>query len=139
MYHLWFDPGDMTGWAEFENDKVLRMGELAYGPQLFDWLINYSLPAYLGIENYRLNPRGARYGHTPTGSTVTAVRAIGAIELAGRIHGVRNIVFQEKDIKPVGYGMAGLTYVKGKKGTHMQDAIAHGTYWWMQKGRHLGR
>ncbi len=48
------------------------------------------------------------------------------------------MILQGADTKPVGYGMAGLKYVKGKGGMHMNDAIAHGSYWWHTKGMKRG-
>lgn len=139
MRHVWFDPGETTGWAQFLDDKPVAMGELRYPNDLlfFKNLIDgYDV---CGYENYRIQPKNSSaQGHTPFWSTPVALKVIGAIELASMETNIdRAIVSQWSDIKPSGYGFAGMKYVKGKKGMHKQDAIAHGSYWWMMTGRHL--
>jgi hypothetical protein len=138
MKHLWFDPGLTTGWAMFEDDKPYAMGTLMYGPDLFNWLRD-TLLAYhnfdlIGYENYRIRPKGMKQGYTPVGDEVWSVRVIGAIEFAASVRNPdQQMCSQEPDIKPAGYGYAGLgKYDPNKKGMHMQDAIAHGAFYYME-------
>lgn len=139
MRHLWFDPGVTTGWALFEDDKPLYMGELEYYQPLFRWLLTGGVLSpevdIVGFENYRIRPPGMRQGYTPTGDEAWTIRVIGAIEFASFVaRGAEgHMAQQEPTIKPSGYGYAGLgKYDPNKKGMHMQDAIAHGAYYYME-------
>lgn len=140
MIHIWFDPGDTTGWALFEDGLPIEMGELHYPSELFGTLVGLISRAELcGFENYRIQPKNSSArGYTPFWSEALPIRVIGAIEFASfQSDPNRRMVSQNSDIKPSGYGYAGMKYVKGKKGMHKEDAIAHGTFWWFMKGRHL--
>lgn len=87
------------------------------------------------VENYRVRPVPMTRGHANTWSECREAQQIGACHYHCTLHAME-FIKQDPSIKPVGYGFAGLKYVAGKRGTHMQDAVAHGTYWWMEKGRH---
>ncbi len=148
LRHLWFDPGASsgTGWALFDDDTPIQMGEVIY-PQHFFLLwgeLESSLlavhPKVIGYEEYRIMPKGMKSGYTPVGSHVIPIQVIGVIEFNAWQYGVRT-VSQDRQVKAAGYGYAGLEYNPKKKGkgTHMLDAVAHGAWWWMEKGRHLDR
>ena len=135
MRHVWFDPGKTTGWAFYIDDKPERMGEFDYPSTIFirlPLILQEHQPELVGIENYRLRPKGMKQGYTPVGDEAWAIRVIGIIEMAAQ--GIAEwIVYQEPDIKPAGYGYANLgKYNPNKKGMHMQDALAHGAFYWME-------
>lgn len=139
MRHIWFDPGNTTGWAEFVDDQPVRMGTLEYPSELLSFLnILTDQRGYwdlIGYENYRLRPEGHDQGWTPTWSEVIPIRVIGMIEFAGYLSGGPKQILRSQDpsVKPAGYGYAGLgKYNPDKSGMHMQDAIAHGAFYWME-------
>lgn len=137
LHHIWFDPGKTTGYAIFEDNVPKQMGELLYPAELYDFLGNMSCNPSLdiiGYENYRLRPIGHDDGWTPIWDEVIPIRVIGAIELAGFIANPNQIFrSQEPSCKPAGYGYANLgKYDPDKKGMHMQDAIAHGAFFFME-------
>ena len=130
------DPGGVTGWAEFINDKPVAIGELPKS-EVMPWLLGifngewYAPPDAMIVENYRIRPVPLTRGHANTWNECWQARVIGMVQILCYDHDIE-FVTQEPHILEVGYGYAGLPYNKNKKGTgtHMQDAVAHGTYWW---------
>ncbi len=125
------DPGGTTGYAEFLDGKPVTMGELDK-KELPTWLWTKCEDLELKtviIENYRVRPTGMSKGHANTWSECWEAQVIGMCKMLCLIYS-KECVIQDPSIKPVGYGYAGLKYVAGKKGTHMLDAVAHGSYWW---------
>lgn len=57
-----------------------------------------------------------------------ASEAIGVIKMLCRKH-KKTVEMQGSQVKPMGFGWAGMRYVKGKKGTHFQDGLAHAVYY----------
>ena len=142
LRHGWLDPGAATGYAILENDVPVEIGEIPWGTSgeaVWRWLTVYAPDLeVLGCENYRIRPAPMTKGHANTWSESHESQIIGGARLAAFVY-VKEFVTQEPSIKPVGYGFAGLKYVAGKPGMHMQDAIAHGSYWWFQHGRKRGQ
>ncbi len=139
--HLWFDPGNTTGWALYEDDTPKLMGTLTYPDQFFQFwnaeFFDTTAIMLYGYEDYRLMPKGMKTGYTPAGSRVEAIQCIGVIKFMAHRRAAQTVC-QDRQAKPAGYGYAGLPpYDPNKKGMHMQDAIAHGAFWWMEKGRHI--
>lgn len=120
------DPGDTSGWVRLNTlDRSFRIGmwhgELEPGKE-----VNKQPPNIIVCENYLIRPphmtRGKQWTHNwNKGSTM---RIIGSLQTVAGLHDCQ-FELQEPSIKPVGYGWAGLNYVKGKQGTHIQDAAAH--------------
>jgi hypothetical protein len=77
-------------------------------------------------EDYTIDPATTGYSHQ--GDKGLAMRLLGALELTAALCDYK-FVLQQRDRKPAGYGFAGAKYVRGKKGQHIQDSIAHVTYY----------
>src|SRR5690606_24426510 len=56
-----------------------------------------------------------------------APEAIGKVKMLCEKY-KKQIEMQGADRKPMGFAWAGMRYVKGKKGTHQQDGLAHAVY-----------
>ncbi len=113
------------------------MGEIPWGDDgdvILDWIEEQPEVDVWIVENYRVRPTTMRQGHANTWSESHESQIIGAVRSHARRTSAE-FVTQEPSLKPVGYGMAGLKYVPHKKRAHIQDAVAHGVYWWMTKGR----
>lgn len=126
---LAIDPGDTTGWCRVTlPEGPFRIG-LWKGEKEPGREVNADPPDILVVENYLIRPpamtRGKQWDHSwNKGSTM---RIIGSLQTVADLHNLQ-FKLQEPSIKPVGYGWAGLDYVKGKTGTHIQDATAHLAY-----------
>lgn len=137
MRYSALDPGKKTGYADYEDETPVAMGEILCSPKdletFYSWLQARQNIDVLIVEGYRNRPTPMTKGHANTWSVNLESQIVGYCKGWCRANGVE-YVEQMPDIKPVGYGMAGLKYVPGKRGTHMQDALAHGAYWWRNKG-----
>lgn len=137
MIYAGIDPGKHTGWAIYEDNTPLTMGEIIVGvdrwDDLYDWIISHPSVKVIVCEGYRNRPVAMTQGHANTWSENLESQIIGFLRCYCRISRIE-LILQDPSIKPVGYGMAGLKYVKGKGGQHMQDALAHGAYWWRNHG-----
>lgn len=135
------DPGASTGYAIYLDDKPQEIGVLPWGTDgeaVMVWLLQHRDLDVLIVENYRILPEeweGKRRANTWSENHESQI--IGMVRLICREYGV-TLVIQEPSIKPSGYGYCGMKYVKGKKGMHKEDALAHGMYWYMEKGRKRG-
>lgn len=117
------DPGDTSGWIRFQNGR-LRLG-LWFGEKEPGREINSEPPQILVVENYLIRPpKMTRGKFTHAWNKASAIRIIGSLQTVADLRDLK-FELQEPSIKPVGYGWAGLTYVKGKQGTHIQDAASH--------------
>ena len=135
MIHLYgFDPGKTTGFFHglIRDGKMapLDAKEMDY-KQVLKWCADEIENPELGhtiliAEDYTIDPITSGYSHQ--GDKGLAMRLLGALELTATLAGYP-FVLQQRDRKPAGYGFAGGKYVKGKKGQHMQDALAHVTYY----------
>lgn len=139
MRYAAIDPGGHTGWAIYHNDKPVQMGEILVSEDnfkvFFKWLEQENLHLdVLIVESYRNRPVEMTQGNANTWSSNLESQIVGACRAWCWIN-KKELVLQQPSIKPVGYGMAGLKYVPNKKGQHMQDALAHGFYWYMTQGR----
>lgn len=125
-----FDPGGTTGWCVMENTKrmPLQIGELK-NKDFYSGIKKLITPELdlVVVEDFIIRPEyGTKWRKPDTPNKIGAIRLV-CTEL-----GIPEVL-QQPSIKPVGYGWAGLVYVKGKKGTHIEDAIAHGTYYFGKK------
>lgn len=131
-----FDPGKTTGWAVVEDMIPVSLGEVQYGPELFDFLeipILGSVDVVV-IENYRVIPPNAQknrkskfyhqWGELPQ------VRAIGAIEYWAHREKLP-VEFQEPSVLKTALQLTGW---KGKG--HPPDkmsALAHGLHYFHKR------
>lgn len=136
MRTLSLDPGKTTGFAYLENRSPIKIGEVKNSYQVLgDWLIgflNANEVDILIIEDFVFRP-GFKENQW---KTTEVPKLIGQCQQIARERRLQ-IVIQQPSIKPVGYGQAGLKYVKGKRGMHREDAVAHGTFYWFKTGRHI--
>lgn len=132
---LAIDPGDTSGWFRIEYISGSQPAILSKkfgvwkGETEPGRVVNEDPPDILIVENYLIRPpkmtRGKKWSHDwNKGSTM---RIIGSLQTVADLHDLF-FQLQEPSIKPVGYGWAGLVYVKGKQGTHIPDACAHLAY-----------
>lgn len=134
--HAALDPGGKTGAAVYDGFTPLRMQEIVVSVNAWEALIEWLYEAFrqgietLIVEGYRNRPPEMTGGHANMWSENLESQIVGYCRCYCTMTGI-NFVLQDPSIKPVGYGNAGLKYVKGKKGMHMQDALAHGAYWWI--------
>lgn len=125
------DPGQTTGWAiinvedgtiqliEFGTTKDLTLVEIV------DKLIAADVIVY---EGFWLRPDKARLGHFDWYENVTE-QVIGSLRTICKLNGKEELVKQQPSQKLPGYAFAGLTYKKGAKGKHWQDALAHACFY----------
>lgn len=145
MIILGVDPGLTTGYAiwDTESQAWLSLGELKTKPSELDksgvlvFLNEYKGPHIdvIAIENYiqRPNFRSNNNNHHHFWTDQTTAKIIGTFLLFSSLHQCKYDE-QEPSVKPIGYKMANLTYVPGKKGTHIADAMAHARYYELKIG-----
>lgn len=108
--------------------------EIKGDPAMFDWLksgLPELRPDVVVVENWvqRPNFREEDERHDFWLPQPTA-KLIGAIKAFCFIHQLRYFE-QEPAIKPTGYKLLGMKYVKNKKGMHRQDAASHAAFFLM--------
>ncbi len=136
MRILGIDPGETTGWGLLEGSRVLRVGEVKL-PRIGEFLRDFEEVDVYVVEDYVQRPdylmKGKRNNLWIPQHTA---KIIGRVQQTAFLQG-KPCILQQPSCKPAGYGFAGVKYVKGKKGTHMQDAVAHASFYWMTVGRNL--
>jgi hypothetical protein len=124
------DPGKTTGWAVItvENKKI-TLGKFGTTKDLSlleikPILADADVVAY---EGFWIRPGKAEQGHF-NWSQMQTPQVIGSIRtLCGEL-GIQTKE-QQPSQKVPGYAFAGMKYVKGKQGTHWQDALAHAVFY----------
>lgn len=135
---LGVDPGKRTGLGLIEVDDTKPYGRISLKTMresldvtCLDYLDLLQVADVIVVENFLIRPTKARTGSFDWDNMV-APRVIGAItSQAANLK--KKIVLQEPSIKPVGYGWSNQHYVKGKKGQHIPDALAHAVYYAVRK------
>jgi hypothetical protein len=137
MRVLALDPGKTTGYANvtIDEDKNLQLGEFG---QCKDMTMLELEPFFtkadvILYEGYWIRPDLARAGSFDW-QGAPALEAIGAIMALAKRH-QKPTVKQQPAQRVPGYAFAGLSYVKGKKGTHWQDALAHACFYAVSRQR----
>ena len=119
------DPGGTTGYAFFLDGKLESVGEVQFD-NFNKWLLSIEPVDLIVVENYRIRPpnmTGGKFAHQwDKGETL---RLIGRFELYCEQKSIP-LIKQEPMVKPQGYKLMGKEYIKGKKGMHIFDAVAHG-------------
>lgn len=135
--YLALDPGDTTGWAEFDDaGEPVGYGQVVEA-ELTQFLTehisnNLDLKAVI-CENFLL------YGHKAMAQTNGRARKmgtskkIGKIELICELRGVP-VILQPASNKPIGYMWAGLQPPSNHGISHQFDAVAHGVYYLQNNG-----
>lgn len=127
-----FDPGKTTGWAQLHSHtaEVLYVGEVQYRQEVFLLLRSFQSVECFVVEDYKIRSTKHQGGFAHSWVDPTAAKVIGMIDYRGEELEIP-IIYQQASIKPMGYKIAGMEYVKGSKktGVHIKDAIAHGAYY----------
>lgn len=132
MRILALDPGHTTGYCVITvNEKTAKLVNVGESK---DMLLNdldgeFGHPDLTAIicEDFLIDPNKSRGGSFDQ-SRMPTIQTIGIVKLKAQQNQVK-CVMQQNNIKPAGYGFAGLTYRRGARGVHQQDAIAHGMYY----------
>lgn len=128
---LGLDPGESTGWASviLSETGVLKVVEFGVSHDLttYDLTDHIQNCDLMVVENFLVDPTKSRTGAFDL-SDMKTIQVIGALQLQARLHG-KQVALQSRTVKPVGYGYLRMKYVKGKKGMHSTDAMAHAVFW----------
>lgn len=127
MKLLALDPGQSNGWAIYKDGAIDSFGTLQWEAEFLDWFMEQD-PDIIVAEDYIIRPKA--YDHNFDKGV--ALQVLGAVKLHARRLGVP-VVLQQPALKPGAYAHMGATYVKGKRGMHHMDAIAHGHEYLLQK------
>lgn len=122
------DPGGTTGWAIFSltTKKPLTMGEMMPG-EFIEFLEETDVDFYV-VEDWMVRPPKKKTDFQHRWDRAIAARMIGTVMSISHRKD-RPIVWQQPSIKP----MAAQKFNLPNKGSHMMDAVLHGT-WYLRKG-----
>lgn len=131
MNILGIDPGRTTGLAVLliDENKKARLNKAwtsldVTAVEYYDYIKAADI---IIVEDFKVRPNKAKKGSFDW-SPMETPKIIGSIQtLAALIE--KEVVLQQPTVKPMGYGFAHLKYIKGKPGTHIQDAAAHAMYY----------
>jgi len=130
MLVLALDPGKSTGYAMVQViDRQMKLIDIGVEKdEQVKYIGELILQADVVIcEDFKIRPNMARAGNFDYDNMV-APRVIGKIELLCQM-GNKELVKQQASLKPMGFAYMQLRYVKGKKGTHAEDALSHAGYY----------
>lgn len=133
---LAFDPGETTGWAEFDiHGKIVDHGQITNGVEgLTGWLMEYDKPVHTVIyESYMVRPDSHSL-QANVGSKMETVQAIGVIR-GWAFTKKAEIVAQQPQIKKIAELQAGFKVKGDHKNSHWQDAVLHGVYYLVKTGK----
>lgn len=130
------DPGGTTGFAVFQTNE--KLGKVSQRPveigeiksaYFKEWVASLSNVNIWVVEDYIIRPSNKKAGgFDHTWGKGETLRKIGMLEYEAYLTGAE-FVLQQPSLKPLAYKQMGAKYVKGKKGTHIYDAIAHGVHY----------
>jgi hypothetical protein len=128
---LGIDPGESTGWAvvTLAENGVLKVIDFGVSKDLTTYDLTGHIQScdLMVVENFLIDPAKSKTGAFDH-SDMKTIQVIGALQLQARLHDKR-VALQSRAVKPVGYGYLRMKYVKGKKGMHSTDAMAHAVFW----------
>lgn len=88
---------------------------------------------HICYEGWKTRPGDARRGAFDWNNH-PAAQVIGSLKTIVKMLGTDPKVHENQAVsKPVGYGWAGMKYVKGKSGMHAEDALAHAVHYAVDK------
>jgi hypothetical protein len=130
--YLAFDPGEMVGWAHFnEEGKVVSAGQVTW-IDLTDWLEtqNASLIKKVVIEEYKVFHHKAK---AHIGSKIETVQTIGMIK-AWCIRNKVSYVEQPASILNIAEKWTQIKMPSNHAYSHQISATLHGYYWLIKEG-----
>ncbi|MET0785591.1 MAG: hypothetical protein ABWY25_02665 [Paenisporosarcina sp.] len=131
MIVLAIDPGKTTGWAWISLvDKKINLGQFGTtrDTTLVELIPVIKESDIIVYEGWWTRPSYAKVGRFDFDTMITP-QVIGSLLTICKTLEKKEPVKQQPAVKPVGYGMTGMKYVKGKAGTHWQDAMAHAVFY----------
>jgi hypothetical protein len=132
-YVIALDPGQSTGWAKYSIDgELLQFGTLQWETEFLDQLMEWT-PAVMVAEDYIIRSGKAAGNFQHQWNRGVPLQVLGAVKFRARQVGCE-IVLQQPSLKPGAYAHMGAEFVKGKKGMHYMDAIAHGHEFLLRNG-----
>lgn len=130
-YLVSFDPGNTTGYAEFnEGGDCIVYGQLKFD-DLVDYCNNLEDVKVIVCEDFKIRgPKAKSF----IGSRLETVQAVGVIRAAAqRIQA--EFVLQDASIKPTAQKWTQLRPVGAHSNSHWVDAFSHGAYWLIKNGK----
>lgn len=129
--YLAIDPGETSGWAEFdENGILVAFGQFKQVKQA-EFLAEHVKPTLkaLIVEDYKNHAHQKQKNWSRNQTS----KNIGAIEMICEMRKVPYFL-QPNTVKAIGYKYAGIEPPSDHSISHGPDAIAHGTYFLRTKG-----
>ena len=131
MKLLGIDPGRVTGYfmismIDRDISPTLQFGECR-DLTMIELVPLIQEAEEVVCESFEVRPKKAKEGAFDWDPMETP-QVIGSLKSLCSLYG-KPIHMQSPSIKPVGYGFANAKYQKGKKGMHIQDALAHVVYY----------
>ena len=132
MNILGIDPGKTTGLAVIIVNPETKKARIDHAGVSMDVsAIEYydllKAADFIIVEDFKVRPNKAKTGSFDW-SQMETPKIIGSLQTLAALIG-KKVILQQPTVKPMGYGFAHMTYVKGKPGTHFQDAAAHAMYY----------
>lgn len=129
MITVSFDPGLMTGWSVFENDKLINKGQTKFLDMLSE-LDNLPKPDIVVYEDFQLLPHKAK---AQIGSRFETIQAIGMIKSYAHKYKAK-VVNQRPGIMPIAEKWTGVKRMKNHAEGHWVCAFLHGSYYLIKEG-----
>ena len=130
IYTCGVDPGDTSGVCLLSTEnKKTSVEEVYETKDVFSEQFKNTLKKadFIVVENFFVRPKKAKQGAFDW-NPMNTIKIIGQIEALA--HGLgKKVILQQPAQKVVGYGLAGMKYVPGKKNMHQYDAVAHAMFY----------
>lgn len=134
MRILGIDPGKSTGYGSISVvERKISLGEFGVTKDmtLVEIAPHIEAADIVVYEGFWIRPDLAQKGNF-NWQSLPAEQVIGALLTLCKLYR-KEAVKQQPSQRVPGYSFAGMTYKKGKKGTHWQDAMAHAVFYAVQK------
>lgn len=127
------DPGETTGLAFWSDGRLVEARQEALWDMVDELADTHERYGLFVVEDWRLYPWELK---SLAWDACRTARAIGALELITRLHGIR-LVLQPAKIKEAAEaaGAAELFLSPLHENRHLNDAIRHGVYYLAQQRR----
>ena len=129
MITVAFDPGLTTGWAVFDDGKLVNKGQTKF-LELLTELDGLPVPNLVVYEDFQLLPHKAK---AQIGSKFETIQAIGMIKAYAHKHKC-GVVVQRPGVKKIAEKWTGVRPPKNHAQSHWVDAFNHGAYHLIKNG-----
>lgn len=130
--YLAFDPGEMLGWAAFnEQGRLFRAGQVSW-LDLDDFLLTIPTDKlkHIILEEYKVF---AKYAKKHTGSKLETSQSIGKIKFWAKMHSVP-VAEQPASILSIAEKWMQIKMPSDHSVSHQVSATLHGFYWLVRAG-----